>query len=146
MAIDDAITIHLPDGLYRRLERLASLTHQPLEGLIIKTLSSSLPPLPDALAPALRDALIALETLSDDELQQVANASMPASQYEHLAARREEQNERPLTPEEQMELDTLTQDADTLALKKAYAAVLLKWHGQSLPLPSAAPDYADTSE
>lgn len=144
MAIDDAITIHLPDGLYRRLERLASLTHQPLEGLIVKTLSSSLPPLPDDLAPALRDALMALESLSDDELQQTAYASMPNWQYERLTALRDERRERPLSPDEQTELDSLMQDADTLALKKAYAAVLLKWHGQ--PLPSAIPDYADTSE
>ncbi len=125
MAIDDAITIHLPDGLYHRLERLASLTHQPLEGLIVKTLSSSLPPLPDDLTPALRDALMALESLSDDELQQVTNASMPSSQYERLTALRDERRERPLSPDEQTELDSLMQDADTLALKKAYAAVLL---------------------
>jgi hypothetical protein len=144
MALDDAFTIHLPDGLYRRLERLASLTHQPLEGLIIETLSSSLPPLPDDLEPVFRDALMALESLSDDELRQIANASMPTWQYDLLTALRDEQRERPLSPDERTELDSLMQDADTLALKKAYAAVLLKWHGQ--PLPSTIPDYADTSE
>ena len=131
MAVD-AITIHLPDGLYRRLERLASLTQQPLEGLIVKTLSSSLPPLPDGLSPAFRDALLALETLSDDKLQRVADAAMPEAAYERLAALRDERRERPLTADEQAELDRLTQDADTLVLKKAYAAVLLKWRGHRL--------------
>ena len=132
----DSITIHLPDDLHRRLERLASLTHQPLEGLIVKTLSSSLPPLPDDLAPALRDALMALESLSDDELQQVADARMPDAQYERFATLRDERRQRSLTPDEQTELDRLTQDADTLVLKKAYAAVLLKWRGQTLPSPA----------
>ena len=107
MAIDDAITIHLPDNLYRRLERLALLTSQPLERLIVKTLSSSLPPLPDDLAPALRDALLALESLSDDELQQVAQATMPNIQYERLMTLRETQRERPLTADEQEGLDQL---------------------------------------
>ena len=145
MAMDDAITIHLPDGLYHRLERLASLTQQPLEGLIVKTLSSSLPPLPDDLAPALRDALMALETLSDDELQQVVNASMPASGSMSILPRSVKSGANgPSHRDEQTELDTLMQDADMLALKKAYAAVLLKWRGQ--PLPSTIPDYADTSE
>ena len=142
MAVD-AITIHLPDGLYRRLERLASLTQQPLEGLIVKTLSSSLPPLPDDLSPAFRDALLALETLPGDELQRVADATMPEAAYERLAALRDERRERPLTADEQAELDRLTQDADTLVLKKAYAAVLLKRRGQNPPSPLADFNHSD---
>ncbi len=142
MAVD-GITIHLPDGLYRRLERLASLTQQPLEGLIVKTLSSSLPPLPDDLAPAFRDALLALEALNDDELRQVADATMPEASYEGLAALRDERCERRLTSDEQAELDRLSQDADTLVLRKAYAAVLLTWRGQRLSTPAAHPDYSN---
>ena len=142
MAVD-AITIHLPDGLYRRLERLASLTRQPLEGLIVKTLSSSLPPLPDDLAPAFRDALLALESLPDDELRQIADATMPEVAYERLSALRDERRERPLISNEQAELDRLSQDADTLVLRKAYAAVLLTWRGQRLSSPAAHPDYSN---
>ena len=89
---------------------------------------------------------MALESLSDDELRQTANASMPNWQYDLLTALRNEQRERPLSPDERTEFDSLMQDADTLALKKAYAAVLLKWRGQSLPPPSAAPDFSDTNE
>jgi len=143
VAIDDAITIHLPDSLYRRLERLASLTSQPLERLIVKTLSSSLPPLPDDLTTALRDALLALESLSDDELQQVTQATMPNTQYERLTTLRDTQREQPLTSEEQADLDQLMQDADTLVLKKAYAAVLLKWRGRNLPAPFSLIDSSE---
>ena len=142
MAVD-AITIHLPDGLYRRLERLASLTRQPLEGLIVKTLSSSLPPLPDDLAPAFRDALLALESLPDDELRQIADATMPEVAYERLSALRDERRERPLISNEQAELDRLSQDADTLVLRKAYAAVLLTWRGQRLSLLPASAESID---
>ncbi|HEX6543857.1 MAG TPA: hypothetical protein VF040_19030 [Ktedonobacterales bacterium] len=143
MAVD-AITIHLPDGLYRRLERLASLTHQPLEGLIVKTLSSSLPPLPDDLPPATRDALMALESLNDNELQQVVQATLPDQQYERLTMLREQRRERILSANEQTDLDQLQQEADTLVLKKAYAAVLLKWRGQS-PSPSPTPGSSETN-
>ncbi len=59
----DTITIHLPDALHRRLERLAMLTQQPLEGLIVKTLSSNLPPLPDDLPQATGDALLKSPTV-----------------------------------------------------------------------------------
>jgi hypothetical protein len=95
MAVD-AIAIHLPDGLYRRLERLASLTKQPLEGLIVKALSSSLPPLPDDLPPAFRDAMLALESLPGDELQQVVDDTLPEVEYDRLTALRDERHERPL--------------------------------------------------
>ncbi len=64
----DIITLHLPEGLHRRLEQLAEVTGQPLEGLILQTLSSSIPYLPDNLAADTRAALQSLERLSTDEL------------------------------------------------------------------------------
>lgn len=140
----DAIIIHLPDGLYHRLERLASLTHQPLEGLIVKTLSSSLPPLPEDLTPGLRDTLLGLESLDDAELRQVADATLPESQYQRLSDLRDAQRERALSADEQAELNRLMEAADTLMLKKAYAAVLLAWRGQRLP-PPVSPGSPDMS-
>lgn len=53
---DDTITMHLPDGLHHRLEHLAHVTNRPLEELNVKTLSSSLPPLPDDLSAARNDS------------------------------------------------------------------------------------------
>ncbi len=133
----DTITIHLPGGLYRRLARLADLTKQPLEGLIVQTLSSSLPPLPDDLPPATRDALQALEALSDDELWQRARATFPEEQYARLTALRERRRDGALPTDEQAELDQLLEAADLLTLQKAYGAVLLKWRGYRLPPVSA---------
>ncbi len=129
----DAVTINLPDHLYRRLERIAKLTKQPLEGVIVRTLSSSLPPLPDDLPPATRDALQALESLSDHELQQFAHAILPEDQHTRSMELRERRVEGTLGTGEQAELDRILHAADLLTLQKAYAAVLLKWRGQRLP-------------
>ncbi|WIG59354.1 MAG: hypothetical protein OJF49_002101 [Ktedonobacterales bacterium] len=129
----DTVTIHLPDDLYRRLERLAALTKQPLEGLIVKTLSSSMPPLPDDLSPTTRDALQAQESLSDDELWRLMRAIFPEDQYTRLSDLREQRRGGTLPLEEQAELDQLQDAADLLMLQKAYAAVLLKWRGHRLP-------------
>lgn len=128
----DTITIHLPDDLHKRLERLAHLTGQPVEGLIVRTLSSNLPPLPEDLSPAARDALQALERLDNTELLQLTYAKLPNDQYEQLMMLREERREGTLTPKEDATLTRLLEDADLLTLKKAYAAVLLKWRGQLL--------------
>ena len=126
----DSITIHLPDDLQHRLERLAALTGQPMEGLIVRTLSSNLPALPEDLPPATRDALQALERLDDDDLRGYTHAMFPQDQYERFTTLREERQERALTADELAELDALTESADLLTLQKAYAAVLLKWHSQ----------------
>ena len=129
----DTVAIQVPQSLYHRLERIADLTQRPLESLVVQALSSSIPLLPDDLPPAMRDALVALERLSDDELQQVANATFPAEQAEHYAALREKRRASTITAPEQATLDHLAQAADLLTLRKAYAAVLLKWRGHRLP-------------
>ncbi len=128
----DTITIHLPDDLHQRLERLAHLTGQPVEGLIVRTLSSNLPPLPEDLSPATRDALQALERLDNTELLQLTYAKLPDDQYEQLTMLREQRREGELTPKEEAALNRLIEAADLLTLQKAYAAVLLKWRGQQL--------------
>lgn len=138
----DTVTIQLPNDLYRRLERLADLTKQPLEGLIVKTLSANLPPLPDDLSPATRDALQALEGLSDSALWQRTQATLPEDQYERLTQLRERRHEGSLTAAERGEIDRLSAAADLLTLEKAYAAVLLKWRGHHLPPLTA---FASTS-
>jgi len=118
----DTITIHLPDHLYHRLERMAELTGQPLEGVIVRTLSSRLPPLPDNP----RDALQKMERLGDDELWQLADAAFPEEEYARLTSLREQRRDGTLDAGERAELDQLLQEADLLTLQKAYAAVLLK--------------------
>lgn len=129
----ETVTIQVPEILYRRLERLAALTHRPVESLVVQTLSSSIPPLPDDLPAPTRDALTALEDLSDDELWQLVRGTFPETEYKQLAALREQRRAGTITPEAQATLERLSQEADLLTLRKAYAAVLLKWRGHRLP-------------
>lgn len=132
MAIE-TVAIHVPQALYQRLVRLAALTKQPLERVIVQTLSSNLPPLPDDLPTPFHDALVALETLSDAELWQVMHSTVPDEQYEQWTRLREKRRTGTITESEQARIDQLTQAADLLTLRKAYAAVLLKWRGHQLP-------------
>ena len=131
----DTVAIQVPQSLYRRLERLARLTQRPLESLIVQALSANLPPLPDDLPAAQRDALVALEGLSDGELWQVTRSAMPQRDQERFAALRDRRRAGTLPPAEQGALDELAQAADQLTLRKAYAAVLLAWRGHRLPTP-----------
>lgn len=134
----DTVVLHLPDDLYRRIAHLSTLMGSPIEGVIVRMLSSSLPPLPDDFAPDTREALQTLEQLSDSQLSTFKTAKLASNQYARLSELRERRNEGTLTPDEQAELERLMQAADTLTLQKAYAEVLLKWRGQaSPPAPNA---------
>jgi hypothetical protein len=128
----ETIPIQVPEALYRRLERLAALTRRPVESLVVQTPSSSIPPLPDDLSAPARDALTALEGFSDDELWQVVRSTFPEAQHEQFAELREQRRAGTITPDQQTALDSLSQEADLLTLRKAYAAVLLKWRGHRL--------------
>jgi hypothetical protein len=129
----EMVTIQVPQTLYDRLERLARLTRRPVESLIAQTLSTSLPLLPDDLPAEQREALLALESLDDEQLWQIEGATFPAAQYQQFSDLREKSRIGGLTTAEQDSLARLATAADLLALRKAYAAVLLKWRGHQLP-------------
>src|SRR6266545_1107167 len=107
----ETIPIQVPEALYRRLERLAALTHRPVESLVVQTLSSSIPPLPDDLPPPTRDALTSLEGLSDDDLWQMVRSGMPEVEYEQFTELRAKHRAGTIAPDEQATLDRLTRDA-----------------------------------
>lgn len=129
----ETVPIQVPQALYHRLERLAQLTRRPLESVVVQALSSTIPLLPDDLPPTMRDALVALEQLSDDELWRVAGSRFPPEQSEQFTTLRAKRRAGAITTAEQAILDELSRAADLLTLRKAYAAVLLKWRGHRLP-------------
>jgi hypothetical protein len=77
------------------------------------TLNESMPCPPTDLPADIREELAALETLSDSELVQVARTTLRS---------------------ESLSISYAPGDAaDRLALRKAYALVLLKWRGRPMP-------------
>lgn len=127
------VTLHLPEAVYRRLQRAAETTQQSLEDVVLQTITGNLPPAVDDVPAKLQDELIALQTLPEDGLWAVAHSVMdPVQQrrYEHLLRK----NSRgTLTQHEREELEHLGQEADHLTLRKAYAYALLRWRGYPLP-------------
>lgn len=125
--------IEIPQSLYRRLERLAELSHRPVENVVVQTLNANVPPLPDDLPAEMRDDLLALEILDDDALWQVARSAVSLEQQEEHYLLLEKNQAGTLTSSEQAKLAEFRHKADQLMLRKAYAYVLLKWRGYRLP-------------
>jgi hypothetical protein len=126
-------SVEISPALYQRLKRVAQLTQQPVDELVRRTLEAGVPPLPEDLPEAMHADLLALESLNDDELWQVAQSRLSDEDI----ARRDDLLERnsagTITAAERQALAKLRQAADGLMLRKAYATVLLKWRGHRLP-------------
>jgi hypothetical protein len=140
--MSQSITINLSDELYSLLQRAAELAEQPVEVIVAQSLAHSLPPLLEDIPAAYQLDVYPLLTMTDAELTQELNRTFPSNgwiEYEDLL---EEKKSRILTEQETKRLEKLRHEADVLALRKSYAAVLLKRRGQPVPaldkLPNAS--------
>jgi hypothetical protein len=74
-------------------------------------------------------------------LRQIAESVVDLQQFQRHSELLELNQEGALTVEERSELTTLREAADALMIRKAYAWVVLKWHGVPVPnidsLPTA---------
>ena len=127
-----AVTLNLPDNWLPSLERAARATRQPVEKLLLRAVQAALPTVED-VPPHLAPALEALELLTDDELRGVLCETVPPETQKRLSLLLRQQQTAPLPDAAQAELDALQHEADLVMLRKAQAAVLLRFRGQRLP-------------
>lgn len=78
------LTVHLPDRVYQRLEHLAQETSQPLETLVLTSITGNLPPSLDDVPAELREDLRTLQTLDDDALWDIARSQLSSTQRAQL--------------------------------------------------------------
>ena len=127
------LTLALPDSIYKRFKWRAEAAAQSVEEVIMKTLSASLPPSPDEVSSDMQQELLALESLGDDELWQVAQATMSKDKLRKWKQLMEKNTNGVLTQAEQRRLNGFVTEADRITLRKAHAYALLKWRGYRLP-------------
>lgn len=90
------------------------MTHQPIESLVTQSVLNNPPPSPDNAPPELQQALLDLQSLSNEELKAIANARVAIIQQEHHETLLEKNQLGQLTSEERQELTQLRQAADQL--------------------------------
>lgn len=126
------VTLTLPDSVFQPIQRTARATNQPIEELLLHALQASLPPLEGLLDDVIEN-LTALETLNDQSLWQVMGETVPAALQRELSELLERQQSASLTGAERERLTMLQQQADLVMLRKARAAVLLRFRGKRIP-------------
>lgn len=130
--MSQTITLTLPDSFFQPIQRTAQATNQPIEELLLHALQASLPPL-EGLPDDIIENLTALETLDDQSLWRVMGETVPAKLQRELSALLERQQSTALSVAERERLTTWQRQADLVMLRKARAAVLLRFRGKRIP-------------
>jgi hypothetical protein len=125
------ITINIPEELYQRAKRFAHLANRDIESVITDTMLSSLPPLGENI-----DALQSVETLSDEEILELANSQMEPDRDAQMSELLAKQRENELTELEAIDLATLMQAYQEGWLRKTTALAEAVKRGLMEPLDS----------
>jgi len=142
MATVQTVTVQLPQTIYRRLERAAAMTNQPLDAVLLQTIRGNIPPLIEDAPPEARGELAALLDLSDDDLWAVTRSRPDPRRWQRHQDLLHKNVEGILDEREQRDLEQLRAEADKHVLRKSFALALLKWRGYALSPLDAHPDYA----
>ncbi len=113
-----AITLELPDEVYRHAQRVAQATRRPIEKIVS-----------DWIRPPAEMQLPDLDHLSNDELLQAARETVSTEHAQRLQELLTAQRQRTLSDDEQREAIALVEHEDFLTLRKARALFLLKQRG-----------------
>ena len=126
------VTLQIPDGIYRRLEVQAKARSQSLEEILVHALNVGSPPDVNDVPTELKADLADLDTMSDDELLILMQDKKPIADFDRYDELLDLKADRLLMPSETQELEQLRKESDLFMLRKAQAAVLLKWRGYSV--------------
>ena len=127
-----SITLNLPDGFYQPIHRIAQQMHEPVENVLLRALQVSLPSL-EGLPQNTLEELTSLENLDDTSLRRLLLETLAVKQQQELETLLLAQQERDLLSAEKQQLGKLQEQANMVMLRKARAAVLLRFRGNALP-------------
>jgi hypothetical protein len=124
--------LNLPDKLYEPIQRIAQATNRSVETVLLIALQTSLPPL-DGLPEDLTKELAELEGVDNDKLRQILLETVAIDQQQALDKLLQRNQAGELTTAEREILASLQREADRVMLRKARAAVLLRFRGERVP-------------
>lgn len=125
------IVVQLPQRLYQRVEQTAQRTGYGIKELVVATLETGLPSLPESLPTELAAALARLSLLNDEALTAIANAFLPAKQQRRYSTLLRKSLAQRLNAHEEAEWNELQQEYLRFSENKAHAVFLLAQRKQT---------------
>lgn len=131
----EMVTLQVPDIIYQRLVNTAHATRRSLEEVMLHALKVGSPPDWDNVPDEFKADLAALDRMEDEALWKIATARKTAADMARYNELLERSQSKALTQDEKLELIILRTEGDRFMLRKAQAAVLLRWRGHNVPAP-----------
>ncbi len=128
----ETVTLQIPEVLHQRLVNTANATQRPLEEVILHALQVGSPPAWDDVPEEFQANIAALDKLDDNSLWQIFHNRKTAADMERYYILLEGNSSGTLTEAERLDLMALRHEADLFMLRKAQAAVLLRWRGYTV--------------
>jgi hypothetical protein len=125
------VTVHLPEMLYQKIAQRAQQTQRSVEDELVEVVEAGLPVVGD-LPAEVADEIAQLAFLTDNELWQAAESTLPETDSEQMQALALKRQREKLTEAEQEETERLRQRHDRNMLIRARAAALLKDRGHDV--------------
>jgi len=133
-----AVTLHLPETLYKRFQQRAEWSHRSLETEILDAVASAASE-EGELSPDLIEALEALQQLADEQLWRLAREAMSPEASQELESLHLKQRDAGLDREEDAARANLIREYERSMLVRAQAAKLLKDRGYDVSSLLAPP-------
>jgi hypothetical protein len=131
--ITQAVTLHLPEALYVRLQQNAQATHQTFDAVALRAIEVGAPPSWEDAPTEFQTDLAALDRLDDDTLWRIARSRQTETEMARYADLLEKNANNVLSDADRVELTHLRTEADRFMLRKGHAAALLRWRGHPIP-------------
>jgi plasmid stability protein len=125
------LTLHLPDGLYARLQKRARESQRTLEAELLEMLSDAVPE-NDRLPQSLAGDLSQLDTMDDSELRRAARSSLTRKTAKRLEGLHFKRQTEGLSESEAKTLTELVEQYERAMVIRARAAALLKERGHDV--------------
>lgn len=126
------ISVPVPEPLYRRLERVATLTRRSVADTLASAITVVWPAASDLPEP-LADELAGMMWLSDAQLRVATRPTFATQQQKRLSELNIAADERPLTESEQAERAHLLAEYERSVLRRAQAFAVLTQRGHRIP-------------
>ncbi len=128
-----AVTLHLPEHLYLRLQQNAQATRQSFDDVVLRAIQVGAPPSWEDAPAEFQVDLAALDRLDDDALWHVARSRRTEADMTRYQELLDKNANDTLSDAERAELSRLRTEADCFMFRKVHAAALLRWRGHHIP-------------
>ncbi len=128
-----AVTLHLPEALYARLQQNAQATHQSFDEVALRAIEVGAPPSWEDAPTEFQTDLAALDRLHDDTLWRIARSRQTETEMTRYSDLLDQNANDVLSDADRVELTQLRTQANRFMLRKAHAAALLRWRGHHIP-------------